>query len=151
MTVAYQTLYITPLLLGLILLPKLPGRPSPACENIPIILTDSSSVIYGTVNQWNWNINNTTYTTKNPVLTNGLPAGNNLVSLSVRTAEGCISPVETTLLPVLPAPIVDFSYADICAGEMVDAARCKSLTSIINRSMGMDTLVTGEPTAAESI
>jgi gliding motility-associated-like protein len=113
-----DTLY-NPIIVGSDPFAKIAWSPSPACENMPIILTDSSSVIYGSVNQWTWKINNTIYTSKNPVLTNGLPAGNNLVSLSVRTAEGCISPVETKVLPVLPAPQVDFTYADICAGEMV--------------------------------
>lgn len=97
---------------------KIKWKPDPVCENASLQLLDSSLVKYGTVNQWNWNAGGVTYTTKDPVIPGGLPAGINRVSLNVRTKEGCISPVETVQINVLPMPVVELSAdkKDICAG-----------------------------------
>jgi gliding motility-associated-like protein len=97
---------------------RIKWSPDPVCENAPLQLRDSSLVKYGTVNQWNWNVGGVTFTTRDPVIPGGLPAGPNRVSLNVRTLEGCISPVETVQVNVLPLPVVDLSVGpkDICAG-----------------------------------
>lgn len=96
-------------------------NPKPPCENRTLLLKDASSVQYGTVNRWSWNVGGQTFDTREPVLPNGLPAGRQRVSLQVRTVEGCISPVTTTDIDVLPNPVIDIvpSAPDICIGQQV--------------------------------
>ena len=95
--------------------------PKPPCENRTLLLKDASSVQYGTVNRWAWNIAGQTFDVKEPLLPNGLPAGKQKASLQVRTVEGCISPVFTTDIDILPNPVVDIlpSAPDLCIGQQV--------------------------------
>ena len=96
-------------------------EPNPPCESRPLLLKDASSVQYGTVNRWSWNIAGQTFDTKEPALPNGLPAGTHRATLQVRTVEGCISPPATTDIAVLPNPVVDIlpSAPNLCVGEQV--------------------------------
>lgn len=98
---------------------KIGYLPSEICEGDPVNLLDSSSVEYGTVNKWQWNVGGTVLTGRNPVLPSGLPPGNTIVSLEVQTVEGCISPVTTISIPVKPKPAVEFSNSLVCAGEEI--------------------------------
>lgn len=104
-------------------------EPKPPCENRKLLLKDASSVEYGTVNRWAWNVAGQTFDVKEPLLMNGLPAGKQKASLQVRTVEGCISPVVTTDMEILPNPVVDIlpSPPDLCIGQQV------SLLGIDNR------------------
>ena len=91
--------------------------PDIPCENRALTFKDNSSVQYGTINQWEWDIGGTRFTTGGPSLSGGLPAGKHSVTLKVRTVEGCISPVETTEVEVRPLPRVDLAVKDVCTGE----------------------------------
>lgn len=94
--------------------------PNPPCAGTPVTWTDSSSVAYGTVNAWNWNIAGNTYTTRSPALPTGLPAGTYPVSLQVRTVEGCISSRVTADVTVRPRPSAGLSgNRVICEGQSI--------------------------------
>jgi gliding motility-associated-like protein len=95
--------------------------PIPSCETRPLRLIDASSVQYGTVNRWSWTVSGQTFDVKAPTLPNGLPIGTHRATLQVRTVEGCISPVATADIQVLPKPAVDIvpSSANLCRDEQV--------------------------------
>jgi gliding motility-associated-like protein len=93
--------------------------PSEPCEGAPIQLLDVSAVTYGTVNNWNWSVGGLSFQTQNPTITQGLPAGSQNVSLSVKTKEGCISSPVTINIPVKAVPQVSFSNSLVCAGEEI--------------------------------
>jgi gliding motility-associated-like protein len=93
--------------------------PSEPCEAAPIQLLDVSAVTYGTVNNWNWTVGGLSFQTQNPTITQGLPAGSQNVSLSVKTKEGCISSPVTMNIAVKAVPKVNFSNSLVCAGEEI--------------------------------
>jgi gliding motility-associated-like protein len=94
--------------------------PDPVCAFAPVQFRDSSQVAYGTVNQWAWNVGGANFTTQNPYLPGGLPAGRQSISLRVRTAEGCISSVVTKEVDILPLPAADIiTNGFLCAGETI--------------------------------
>ena len=94
--------------------------PQPYCEGDPLTLVDSSGVDYGTVNTWNWVTPVGNFTTQNPTLPNGLPAGTPTVSLQVKTLEGCIASPSSRTIEVRPKPKADFTFNTACVGEPVN-------------------------------
>lgn len=94
--------------------------PVTPCAGSPLIFSDSSSVAFGTVNTWNWNIAGNTFSSQSPTLPSGLPAGNYPVSLQVRTQEGCISSPVASSVTVRPLPSAGFiGNLSICSGQTV--------------------------------
>ena len=83
----------------------------PACPTFPVTFTDASTAT-GSVTGWNWNFGDGgTSAAQNPshVYATGGPYN---VTLTVATAQGCISSVTTTdLIDVYPAPTAGFSMS----------------------------------------
>jgi gliding motility-associated-like protein len=94
--------------------------PQPYCEGDALTLIDSSGVEYGTVSFWNWVTPVGNFTTQNPNLPNGLPAGMQSVSLQVKTLEGCIASPWTRTIEVKPKPKVEFASNNACVGDPVN-------------------------------
>ncbi len=89
--------------------------PPPFCENKPVLFIDNSTVQYGTLNEWVWTINaSTDIYMNNPGLQQVLPAGNNQVSLVVKSKEGCVSDTVPENVVVNSKPDIDMSFADVC-------------------------------------
>jgi gliding motility-associated-like protein len=89
--------------------------PTPVCEGTPVNFLDSSFVEYGTINKWHWNIAGTDYTDQNPPPLEFI--GDNNISLSVETMEGCVSETASGIIKSYPAPSVDFQVSDVCFGQ----------------------------------
>jgi gliding motility-associated-like protein len=93
--------------------------PDPICDSMPVGFNDTSKVEYGTISQWNWLIDGQTYTTQNagpvPIKATGAPQ----VTLKVKTKEGCESDIASETLTILPRPVLNISYSDVCKGESV--------------------------------
>jgi gliding motility-associated-like protein len=89
--------------------------PTPICEETPVNFVDSSFVEFGTINKWNWSIGGNNYTEQNPPPLN--LAGNNPISLSVATAEGCVSETVNGMISSYPNPVADFQLSDVCISE----------------------------------
>ncbi|MFT3681690.1 MAG: PKD domain-containing protein [Ferruginibacter sp.] len=87
-----------------------------ACSDAAISFTDNSTVSVGTVSKWNWDINGTSYSIKNPSqtfasLTNG---GIVTATLSVETELGCgAGPVQKTV-KIFSQPVADFTGGSGC-------------------------------------
>lgn len=88
--------------------------PPVACQNTPVNFKDLSSVQYGSINNWLWNINGQAFSIQNPIFTSSSP-GNFPVQLSIRTKEGCVSEMSAQTVSINPIPVVDFTPTDICA------------------------------------
>ncbi|HUQ67067.1 MAG TPA: PKD domain-containing protein [Flavitalea sp.] len=89
--------------------------PTPVCEGTPVNFIDSSYVEFGTINQWHWNIAGTTYEERHPPpLT---LSGDNQISLTVETKEGCVSETIQGMVTSYPEPSADFQTGDICFGK----------------------------------
>jgi gliding motility-associated-like protein len=89
--------------------------PTPVCEGIPVNFVDSSYVEFGTINKWNWNIAGNSYSEQHPPPLS--LSGNNNISLTVETMEGCVSSVVSGVVSSYPQPAADFSVSDICFGQ----------------------------------
>jgi PKD repeat protein len=88
--------------------------PSTACERSPVLFQSISTVSDGEISQWNWNINNATYTTSGFVHT--FPAaGQATISLTVVSDKGC-SGSKSTSFTVKNAPTADFTFESGCDG-----------------------------------
>jgi gliding motility-associated-like protein len=88
---------------------------TPVCEGTPVNFIDSSYVEFGTIDKWNWTIAGSNYSQQNPpplTLT-----GDNMISLDVGTAEGCVSAAVTGVVTSYPAPAADFNVSDICVSQ----------------------------------
>ncbi|WP_336515274.1 lectin-like domain-containing protein [Pollutibacter soli] len=92
-------------------------EPQKLCEGRPFQLMDSSTVEFGTINNWQWKVNGTTYTSQHPDFPSGMPVGTIPISLQVKTAEGCVSDTATRNLKIDPVPGVSFTASNVCAGE----------------------------------
>jgi gliding motility-associated-like protein len=92
-------------------------RPGIICQNDPISFEDMSSVEFGTINKWNWEIADKTFVARNPLAVQFDVPGTVNASLSVETAEGCKSQIATKTFQSLPKAQVDFDFEDICANE----------------------------------
>ncbi|PWT74742.1 MAG: hypothetical protein C5B59_10460 [Bacteroidetes bacterium] len=98
------------------------GYPYPiACGTGPFTLTDSSYVQFGTINDWTWNINNgqTIISTQTGALTQNFSISTQNVSLTVSTAEGCVSDPISHSFPVYPVPATTMSTENACFGDPV--------------------------------
>lgn len=89
--------------------------PPPYCNEDIVAFTDSSIVQYGSINSWEWKIDN------GPPIIQTTPGyqqpfsfGPHSLSLQVRTKEGCVSDPITRSLSMHPSPAIDMSFSDTC-------------------------------------
>lgn len=110
-------------------LPTAQFNPSLACIGLPITLTNNSvSPVGDPITQWSWFMpgGSPTAGTGTVVTTAYLTAGTYTVTLTVTTAQGCVS---TTNIPVTPynPPVANFTgagagCAPVCVTNYVDAS-----------------------------
>lgn len=95
--------------------------PFPACAGAPVFFTDSSSVQFGNINEWVWNINNGQQIIHNagPGLEQIFPVSSQTISLTVTTQQGCISETTEHTFGVFPKPTPDMTLTDGCFREPV--------------------------------
>jgi gliding motility-associated-like protein len=89
--------------------------PTPICEGTPVTFVDSSFVEFGTINKWTWLINGISYTSSSPPPL--AMSGSSDVSLTVETAEGCVSDEVSGQVTAYPVPQADFAVTDVCYGQ----------------------------------
>jgi gliding motility-associated-like protein len=97
------------------------SSPSVICVNAPAMLTDASSVQYGTICQWNWNFNNGAEQIQKtePSLLKTFPEGPLQIELVTKTVEGCVSSPFKKTMNITPKPITSISVQDACYGDPV--------------------------------
>jgi gliding motility-associated-like protein len=95
--------------------------PNFICTNGTTMLSDSSMIEYGTVTQWYWDFNSGAEQIQSaaPSIVKTFPTGNELIQLTVRTAEGCVSQPVTKSREVTPKPAASISVQDACYGAPV--------------------------------
>ncbi len=89
-----------------------------SCVQNQVQFTDISGAAGGTVNNWWWDLgNSTTSVLQNPSViytTNGFKT----IRLAVKSAEGCLSDTLTRPLRIFSRPAVDFTFTDsVCLGS----------------------------------
>lgn len=84
------------------------------CQNTPLSFTDLSTVEFGSISNWSWQIAGQNASTQNPSFT-GLVPGEIMARLQVSTKEGCVSDVISKAIMINPIPVVDFNASDVCA------------------------------------
>jgi PKD repeat protein len=78
------------------------------CIEVPYLMADSSFVVTGTIQSWEWQINNDNFNIQNPIYT--FPdTGHYLISLVVYSDKGCKDST-SKLIEVSEVPISDFSF-----------------------------------------
>lgn len=87
------------------------------CEGSAVQFTDSSYSTIGTINNWYWDLGNgQTSTVSNPSTIYNT-AGDFLVKLLVRSAEGCVSDTFYKTVHIYGKPELDFTFTDsVCLG-----------------------------------
>ncbi len=97
------------------------SSPPVICANYEAILSDASSVEYGTINQWTWNFNSGAeqIQTADSFIAKTFPEGPEQIQLTVKTIEGCISEPFTKSLNITPKPATSISAQDACYGDPV--------------------------------
>ncbi|HEX5024284.1 MAG TPA: PKD domain-containing protein [Agriterribacter sp.] len=95
------------------------GNP-PYCNNKLIPFNDRSTVQYGTIDEWDWEINGNAVQNPASPFEQQLPAGSNTVGLLVKTKEGCISERTEKVVNIQQhADITMQDAADACKDEPV--------------------------------
>jgi gliding motility-associated-like protein len=95
--------------------PKFTYNPYPVCDGVPTSFIDTSTVEFGTINKWNWNIGGQIFEDEQPPPI--LLQGRTDVTLQVATQEGCESGVYSATLTSSPVPEVNFNTNDVCFNE----------------------------------
>jgi len=95
-------------------MPAFNYTPAIACQNSPIDFKDLSTVQFGTINVWLWDIDGQWSSLQNPSLPSTAP-GQIRAQLVVETKEGCTSDIISQSVSIKPNPTVDFDVDDICA------------------------------------
>jgi gliding motility-associated-like protein len=144
----------TPVTIGSIPKAAFSSAPLIACTTQPTTFTDSSVVQYGTINEWDWNINNGSQTFSNGYagLVETFPAGPQSVQLTVGTREGCVSAPYSVSFNVYPRPVASVSADDACYGAPVSFSAANTNPSVTQISQwywnpGDSSTVTGNPLA----
>lgn len=107
--------------------------PVQICNNEPIHFIDSSTVRFGTINNWMIRIDNgppVSVGNLSSYAYTGLAFGQHAIELTVRTAEGCVSAPFSKTVSVFPAPEVSMTVADACINDAVNLTAF-NLTSAI--------------------
>ncbi len=100
-----------------------------SCANIALQFTDQSTTAVGTINEWTWDLGSAgTSSLQNPspvYTTNGVK----LITLKVKSLEGCESPVITRNFQVYPTPAANFSVAGtLCQKSVVQLRDISTVT-----------------------
>lgn len=86
------------------------------CENLPVFIQDASTVEYGTINKWNWQVNGQPVSQSNSFSVQYAP-GIYELALKVATEEGCESTIHTGNFEVFQQPEITLNAAIQCLGE----------------------------------
>ena len=87
------------------------------CIGSSVQFSDSSYATVGTVNSWYWDFGNGQTSAQSNPATVYTTAGDFLVKLRVRSAEGCISDTFYKTIHIYDRPVLDFTFTDsVCLG-----------------------------------
>ena len=86
-----------------------------ACADTIATITDNSSIVGGTITDWQWVLNSTDTIIGQFVSLGSLPVGIYSVELTVWSDQGCTSTM-TQDLEIYPLPVADFSATVVCEG-----------------------------------
>jgi len=101
----------------------------PICNDNSIQLTDITTVQNGSLNQWNWIYNSTTFsTTQNTI--GFFPYGNVQVGLVATSNLGCFSDTVFHTFKLIKNPVVDMQFNDTCKNALVQITSGETTTSI---------------------
>jgi gliding motility-associated-like protein len=88
------------------------------CEVSNIHFTDTSRTAYGNINNWYWDLGNSSTSVQQNPNTNYLTGGDKTVKLAVRSLEGCESDTLIKVIHIYTRPVVDFTFTDsVCLGS----------------------------------
>lgn len=91
-----------------------------SCAGSLVLFNDSSYTSFGTLNNWYWNLGDgNTSLQQNPSIAYTIP-GNKIVSLSVKSAEGCVSDTTYKTITIGSKPIADMNFANSCVNAIVN-------------------------------
>jgi gliding motility-associated-like protein len=95
--------------------------PTPVCEGDVAVFKDASTVEYGSITNWEWNVDNGQYVASNATnaFQRAFPLGPHTVALQVKTKEGCVSDPVSHPVPVSTPPSVALTVSDACFKEPV--------------------------------
>ena len=93
-------------------LPTATFMPAQACSYTPVQFADFSSTPVGYLTEWQWTMNDSVFTERNPHTTFNA-AGDMPVQLVVATSHGCTDTLLSTI-SILQGPMVDFDYSTPC-------------------------------------
>jgi PKD repeat protein len=90
---------------------------SDSCINSTVQFTDASQVTVGTINDWYWDLGNTTISNQQNPITTYTSNGLKLARLAVKSLEGCMSDTLDRTIRVYARPVADFNFTDsVCVG-----------------------------------
>lgn len=82
------------------------------CAGNTIQFTDTSKVTFGSINNWYWDLDNTTTSTLQNPLTTYTTGGNKNIKLAVKSLEGCESDTLYKVIHIYTKPVLDFTFTD---------------------------------------
>jgi PKD repeat protein len=89
-----------------------------SCERSPVLFTDNSTVVNGTIVDWNWAFENGA-TGNTPQLTSQFDtAGTYMLELAVTSSAGCRDTFQSSIT-VIPSPLASYSVSNTCLGDSV--------------------------------
>jgi len=91
----------------------------PGCNGTSSIFHDSSSIATGTITSWKWSFGDGGSGTGKTLTHTYLKSGYYNAKLAVVSALGCKDSI-TTKIRVLPKPVPQFSYKEVCVGVPMD-------------------------------
>jgi gliding motility-associated-like protein len=95
--------------------------PAVICAGNEALLTGTAILEFGTINQWDWIINNGAEEIQatDSFIRKTFPAGNTKIQLVVKTVEGCVSEPFTKTVDITPKPSISIAVQDACYGDPV--------------------------------
>ena len=114
--------------------PKVTFQISDTCEGLPPRVAMSTTVKYGTINEWEWKIDDTDYSTiENPDFSKLLP-GTHAGELKVASDIGCESGAFGRDFKIYSRPVINFLASDGCINAPVSfvAQQTDQVTAIEN-------------------
>jgi gliding motility-associated-like protein len=95
--------------------------PPVICANYPVLLSDTSYIQYGTIDQRDWNFNNGNELIQTPdsSIVKTFPEESLKIELKTHTKEGCISQPVSKTFNVTQKPATSISVQDACYGDPV--------------------------------
>ena len=82
------------------------------CAGNTIQFTDTSKTTFGTINNWYWDLDNTTTSTLQNPVTTYTTGGNKNIKLAVKSLEGCESDTLYKVIHIYTKPVLDFTFTD---------------------------------------